>query len=381
MKLSYKILSVFTATVLMAACLFCLPAAADEREVTYTAYELLSQNKVGDKKGYIYRYNPPYTDYGELLQTSLNEKPSTLSYAGDIIQDELNQVFAGVPVEDKWAIYVFHFNNPGDGEFPSIVPGTITETNIAFGGLSLNLPTTIRVPNGYSVNFRIPVVFIGAATLKKVRFTGYFSSMEVASEFLINSSDPTTYGYYELAFSNYFGSTYDFTGFKIDFFFEDFSVWDYNFTALNDHDYSLGAGFYDDVSFTINNDPTNPKYTPVDPSASNQQQALTEQIESAGQAGTNEASNLFSNFDSLVGESGRIYNGLMAATTILTEWLGVEFISPVVNFSLTLGIFSFLIGMGFWVGHGLRSGRDYADKKKFDNHRTYDRNNDEMWLM
>lgn len=60
-----------------------------------------------------------------------------------------------------------------------------------------------------------------------------------------------------------------------------------------------------------------------------------------------EAEGVFKDFDALMGDGSRPYTGILAVGEMVSEILGVEFISPVVYFALSLGLFSFILGTAF----------------------------------
>lgn len=59
--------------------------------------------------------------------------------------------------------------------------------------------------------------------------------------------------------------------------------------------------------------------------------------------GRDSAISMFNNFGSLF-TSGHIFNGLLAVSSVLTQFFQIEWLSSVVQLSLTLGVFAFLIG-------------------------------------
>lgn len=135
----------------------------------------------------------------------------------------------------------------------------------------------------------------------------------------------------------------------------------YSSSAFGFGMFSPGLGMY------IGNKENAPIYDPPSRDAIDEEQQLMTNIENSLEPGTNEVEDLFSNYDSLFGESGHIYKGLLSASNMVSSWLGIDFISPVVTFSLLLGIFSFLLGSAFLITRSLKS----SNPKKTENKSNY----------
>lgn len=117
----------------------------------------------------------------------------------------------------------------------------------------------------------------------------------------------------------------------------------------------------------LNGGSDKPHYEEPDSSAAQQQDQLTQDIESSTSEGVDSANNLFSSFNGLLGGGSHIANGLMAVTAFMNEFLGVPWLSGIITFGLTLGIFSFLLGMGFFISgfaRGVKSGEYSLNKEK-----------------
>lgn len=172
-----------------------------------------------------------------------------------------------------------------------------------------------------------------------------------------------------------------------DFEYIDIFITVENFNATNSY---LYFGIYKDFALTItetlsqdtqaiinnqnentdkilNGGSDNPHYEKPDSSAAQQQDQLTQDIESSTSEGVESANNLFSSFNGLLGGGSHIANGLMAVTAFMNEFLGVPWLSGIITFGLTLGIFSFLLGMGFFISgfaRGVKSGEYSLNKEK-----------------
>lgn len=151
-----------------------------------------------------------------------------------------------------------------------------------------------------------------------------------------------------------------------------------NYSLNGDPSFSINENADKNTSDIINNQDDNtdkiinggsdsPNYEVPDSSAAQQQDELTQNIESSTSEGVDSANNLFSSFNGLLGGGSHIANGLMAVTAFMNELLGVPWLSGIVTFGLTLGIFSFLLGMGFFISgfaRGVKSGEYSLNKEK-----------------
>ncbi len=128
--------------------------------------------------------------------------------------------------------------------------------------------------------------------------------------------------------------------------------------------FSPGLGLY------IGSETGAPKYSAPDSSAADKQDQLTGQIENSTSEGIKATNNMFSSFNSLLGSDSSIYRGLLSVTAIMNEFINIDFLDSLLNFSLVLGIFSFLLGMGFFISKFARSRSDvYKDRKAAENKR------------
>lgn len=100
-----------------------------------------------------------------------------------------------------------------------------------------------------------------------------------------------------------------------------------------------------------------PPYSAPDTSAADEQKELTENIEASTSTGVSTSNNLFAAFNGLFGSDGHIYKGLMSITAIMNEFLGIDFLSPMITFALVLGLFAFLLGMGFFISSAASTAR------------------------
>lgn len=123
-------------------------------------------------------------------------------------------------------------------------------------------------------------------------------------------------------------------------------------------------GFFEDISISISSE--KPKYSAPSDEAIKEQDELTSQIEDATADGIDEAKGVFNSFDSITGSDSHIYKGLLAATTIMNEWLGIEWLSPIILFSLILGAFAFVLGMSFIFSRFSRNSSEMYHNYKVD---------------
>lgn len=129
---------------------------------------------------------------------------------------------------------------------------------------------------------------------------------------------------------------------------------------------AVGIGFFNPGLTVRNGSQENaPIYKSPDRTALDKENQLTAQIENQTSQGVNETENMFDNFDSLFGQSGHLYKGLVSVSNMVSTWLGIEFLSPVVSFSLTMGIFAFLLGSAIALGYSIKASRVRVNKENY----------------
>lgn len=79
--------------------------------------------------------------------------------------------------------------------------------------------------------------------------------------------------------------------------------------------------------------------------------------------GRSSAVSVFNSFGSLFQSDGHLYKGLLAVSAVFTEFMKIDWLSSLLNFSLAIGIFAFVIGTG---SHIFRSAHENYKSHKID---------------
>lgn len=91
----------------------------------------------------------------------------------------------------------------------------------------------------------------------------------------------------------------------------------------------------------------------------NEHNALDNQIMSNNQQGIDDTKSLFNNFG--IDGSTNMAKGMLACGAILERFLNVDFLEDLVDFSLALGIFAFVLGSGFIIASAYTSNKARND--------------------
>lgn len=89
-----------------------------------------------------------------------------------------------------------------------------------------------------------------------------------------------------------------------------------------------------------------PSYSPPESGSINNHNKVESNVVDGTAGGLNEADKIFSSADTLFDSSTSFAKGLMSATKIFNTVLDINIFGSVVQLSLTLGIFAFLLGIG-----------------------------------
>ncbi len=116
-------------------------------------------------------------------------------------------------------------------------------------------------------------------------------------------------------------------------------------------------GVADDIQILTGDDI--PKYAAPDGSTFDDYSNVEQGITDSNQAGLDKTVGLFQNFGSLFNDKSSIMKGLLAVTNIFNEYLNIPSIAGLLDFSIVLGIFAFLLGMATLAGKiGGRGSKD-----------------------
>lgn len=112
----------------------------------------------------------------------------------------------------------------------------------------------------------------------------------------------------------------------------------------------------------------------IDTSTTDDYAAKDKELQEATEQGRSEAVSVFNSFGSLFQSDGHLYKGLLSVSAMFTEFMKIDWLSSLLNFSLAIGIFAFVIGTGSEIFKS--SHERYKDAKisKIDSY-------DERWLM
>lgn len=112
----------------------------------------------------------------------------------------------------------------------------------------------------------------------------------------------------------------------------------------------------------------------IDTSTTDDYAAKDKELQAATNQGRSEAVSVFNSFGSLFQGDGHLYKGLLSVSAIFTQFMQLDWLSSLLNFSLAIGIFAFVIGTGSEIFKS--SHERYKDDKisKIDSY-------DERWLM
>lgn len=261
-----------------------------------------------------------------------------------------------VTTQDNSKYYTYDVTMNSSGVITKNVeanPGGIVSPWRFYTGLNFS-KYNITVPKGYYLNisFSFYVLYSSSANLSvdKIQIQCY-SGREQESIFYADVEEIPTF-------------TDDGSGLKtgkvnvnISYFNDNAQMFFFGLVPIVDisgRNYQyMSVGFnFNDVSVNVSQNV--PQYTSPSDSAITEQDQLTSELENQTAEGNQEATNIFNSFDGLLGSDSHIYKGLLCCTTILNEWLGVEWISPIVFFGLVLGMFAFLLGSSFLVTRAIK---------------------------
>ncbi len=84
----------------------------------------------------------------------------------------------------------------------------------------------------------------------------------------------------------------------------------------------------------------------IDTSTTDDYAAKDKELQGATEQGRSEAVSVFNSFGSLFQSDGHLYKGLLSVSAMFTEFLKINWVSSLLNFSLAIGVFAFVIGTG-----------------------------------
>ena len=112
----------------------------------------------------------------------------------------------------------------------------------------------------------------------------------------------------------------------------------------------------------------------IDTSTTDDYAAKDKELQDATAQGRSETVSIFNSFGSLFQSDGHLYKGLLAVSSVFTEFMKIDWLSSLVNFSLAIGVFAFVIGTGSEV---FKSAHEQHENYKIDKIDSYD----ERWYM
>lgn len=305
MKKSFKFLFVFSAVAIILCCSVFVSAAGSSDTVKYTPSQFIDKfNKTMDfydNDGVLYSYNwskNKLADGSWYMSKYLESNPG--------LDSTMNTRY----------FYGMESFQPGI----TIAPGEYVSTTVHFyarvtSGVNIEYCTVSRSDGGGEDIYPV-------RTVKNYQNSGvdlfYFEY-----DTLVQNNTNNTFKNFEMDFTFAFTGRTQFSGY--------------------------GLGFNDDIVMSVSSE--KPKYSQPSDSAITQQDDLTSEIENQTSQGNHEATNIFNSFDGLIGSDSNLYRGLLAVSTIINEWLGIEWLSPIVFFSLILGIFSFILGSAIYFSY------------------------------
>lgn len=112
----------------------------------------------------------------------------------------------------------------------------------------------------------------------------------------------------------------------------------------------------------------------IDTTVTDDYAAKDKELMDSTEQGRSSAVSVFNSFGSLFQSDGHLYKGLLAVSAVFTQFLKIDWLSSLLNFSLAIGIFAFVIGTGSQI---FRSAHENYKSDKIDKIDSYD----ERWLL
>lgn len=103
----------------------------------------------------------------------------------------------------------------------------------------------------------------------------------------------------------------------------------------------------------------------IDSSTTDDYAAKDQQLQQATEQGRSEAVSVFNSFGSLFQSDSHLYKGLLSVSAIFTEFMKIDWLSSLLNFSLAIGIFAFVIGTGSSVFKSAHEKHEYKKERKY----------------
>lgn len=103
----------------------------------------------------------------------------------------------------------------------------------------------------------------------------------------------------------------------------------------------------------------------IDSSTTDDYAAKDKELQEATEQGRSEAVSIFNSFGSLFQSDGHLYKGLLSVSAMFTEFMKIGWLSSLLNFSLAIGIFAFVIGTGSSVFKSALEKHEYKKERKY----------------
>lgn len=254
----------------------------------------------------------------------------------------------------------YAYDNPDFPIYRTDVPSSMnTGDNFTIFFSFMTLPNTVPVKNGDFVSFNVPALMANNEGFRIDNIYIYFrgpAQGDYASQGLITmgsyfKSDYTyissNNNYFQLA-DNFYDS-FQWTG--ADFLADTLVIMYYgNFSTSTTYS-TWDFGFRDNVQL-YSGDASNFPVLNLDEYVPGQEsidynQKLEEQIAGVSADGKAQAEAILKDFNNVIGNETSIFRGVSAATNIMNVCLGIPFLGDIIQFALALGMFSFVVGMGF----------------------------------
>lgn len=84
----------------------------------------------------------------------------------------------------------------------------------------------------------------------------------------------------------------------------------------------------------------------IDTTTTDDYAAKDKELQGATEQGRSEAVSVFNSFGSLFQSDGHLYKGLLSVSAMFTQFMKIDWVSSLLNFSLAIGVFAFVIGTG-----------------------------------
>lgn len=104
----------------------------------------------------------------------------------------------------------------------------------------------------------------------------------------------------------------------------------------------------------------------IDTTVTDDYAAKDEELQNATSDGRNKTVSIFNTFGSLFQSDGHLYKGLLSVTAIFNEFLKIDWVGSMLNFSLAIGVFAFVIGTGASVVRWVHERADSRSSKNDD---------------